>query len=308
MGGRRRMRDAVGQVRGGLGRVARLGVRQVQRDRGAAPEGAVDVERAAVALGHHAGDGEPQAHPLARLTGREERRHGLPRHVVGHALAVVDDRDAASGDAAAVGTAQLEDDGRVGLGGVARVRQQIDERRLQLIAVDDDRAAVAQAQFEPLIGPERILEFGHPGGHQLMDFPLREARRRGLREGLELAGEPRAAVDRGPDGSHRAVRIVARRQAIEAAGQYLEQVGQLVRHDRGHAAQGVELPLGSETAARGVGHVCTKRHVRRRFVRRLGHRKGDLSALRGRDIRSRLARAVDRALYKASEMPQVWAP
>src|SRR5215470_11715244 len=67
------------------------------RHRGAAPDGAVELDLAAVAADDLRGDGEAEPGALAALLGGEERIEDLVVELLGDAAAVVDDLDVGGG-------------------------------------------------------------------------------------------------------------------------------------------------------------------------------------------------------------------
>ena len=123
---------------------------------------------------------------------------------------------------------------------------------LQLARIDEDGAADAEPQLEDPFRAERVLEERQPHGQRLMRIETLHARRADAGEGLQLSGEPDAAFEAGPghpdDGAARGGRIG---EAIDAVGQHLQDVGELVTDDRGDAAQRLDVahpvePFGAD--------------------------------------------------------------
>ena len=123
---------------------------------------------------------------------------------------------------------------------------------LQLARIDEDGAADAEPQLEDPLRAQRVLEERQPHGQRLMRIETLHARRADAGEGLQLPGETDAPFEAGPghpdDGAARGGRIG---EAIDAVGQHLQDVGELVTDDRGDAAQRLDVahpvePFGAD--------------------------------------------------------------
>ena len=91
-------------------------------------------------------------------------------------------------------------------------------------------------------GPSASSKSGQPHGQRLMRIETLHARRAEAGEGLQLSSEPHAPFEAGPghpnDGAARSGRIG---QTIDAVGQHLQDVGELVTYYRGDAAQRLDV-------------------------------------------------------------------
>ncbi len=189
---------------------------------------------------------------MARRAGGEEGLDRLAHHLGRHALTAVGDGDPARRPGGALDAGQLGDDDRAGRRGVAGVGEEVGDGGLQLARIDEDGAADAEPQLEDPFRAQRVLEERQPHGQRLMRIETLHARRADAGEGLQLSGEADAAFEAGPghpdDGAARGGRIG---QAIDAVGQHLQDVGELVADDGGDAAQRLDVahpvePFGAD--------------------------------------------------------------
>ena len=180
---------------------------------------------------------------MARRAGGEEGLDRLAHHLGRHALTAVGDGNPARRPGGTLDAGQLRDDDRAGRRGVAGVAEKVGNGGLQLPRVDEDGAADAETQLEDPFRAQRVLEERQPHGQRLVRIETLHARRADAGEGLQLSGETHAAFEAGPghpdDGAARGGRIG---QAVDAVGQHLQDVGELVTDDRGDAAQRLDVP------------------------------------------------------------------
>ena len=194
-------------------------------------------------LGDHARNRQAEAEAVARRARREERLDGLAQDVRRHAFAAVGDGDPAGGAGGPLDPRQLGDDDRSRRGRVPGVGQQMRDGRLELPRIDQDGPTDAEPQFEDPIGTERVLEQRQPVGERLVRVEALHARRTDPREGLQLPGEPDPALETGArhpdDGAARRGRVG---ETVDAVGEDLQDVGELVTDDRGDATERLDVP------------------------------------------------------------------
>ena len=194
-------------------------------------------------------------------------------------FAAIGDGNAAGGTGDALDARQFDEDHRAGDRGVTRVGEQVRDGGLELRRIDEDRAAVAEPQLEDAIGAERVLERRQPRRQRLMRIEPLDARRADTGKRLELPGQPHAALEA---GARHANDAAARRhgigQTIDAAGENLQHVRELVPDDRGDAGERLDVSETLEAFSRGMHLRSGWRHAsgsgrRRGFQRWLGHQR-----------------------------------
>ena len=231
----------------------------IERDRRAGAERARDRDRA-LRLAHEAIDGaQAQAGAAAAFLGGEKRLEGALAHLVGHAAAVVGDRDRDEAPAVRAGLGFAVDIARQRVAGpgakaqpaaarhrIARIDRDIEQRRFELAGVGQAGRAGRRIHVDPDMLVERAAQHVGQRMQQRIDVDRARLQQLAAREGEQLAGEFGAAPARPRGGRDELLRTVfagEQRQFLEHLQIALDdgqQVVEIVRDAAGQLAHAFE--------------------------------------------------------------------
>ena len=219
--------------------------RQGDRDGGTHADGGVDLQVAAVRLGDHARDGQAQTEPVPGRPRRVERLGRLSRRGLRHPLALIHDGNPGCRSCGPLDAGELDDDRRAGGGRIARVRQQVQDGRLELRGVHEDLRRLAEPQLDQSIRTGGLLQRREPRGERLVGVDSPDARGIRASERLQLTRKANTPLEAGAGHAHDgAVGGKGVAESIDAARKYLQYVRELVSHHRSYAPQRLDIAQG----------------------------------------------------------------